>query len=711
MNKVKFKIIDGGKAIPIGNNLYKLIGRSHEEGGIGIELKDGNAKTVIEGEDKEIFEPKNHEFRVLSNSIKIGNKTPAQLAEAGYNPDIIFKAQQSINGNYGGNYAENGSKKYTYIGGTPEESRKKYYEFDTKLTDIINAISKEYDIAPELLFHRLSKEGIIDRAIQHNNENYFRNKKYNENNEFISIIDRTTFDPFVEIGLDDGFDNYDNYNLKRNIPIAENKKYNEKGRLVNSVQTANVQDAIELMAAELNYRKNILAKNGINPTNALISASYNKGINGVIDSNNKGNLEKEYSIPNTYNSLIRDIKYKPDDRFMNTDYVDQVHKNLQEMNDSYIVTHKHDKNNKINYFNNNYKNHFKGIDEKTINNILNEFLKLGNGSNQSYDIEDAILLNDVEKLNTSDITLLKNKYKNGGQINMKLKHKNKQDITDMVMNEILPHSTGERKKFDDGGVWGTSEWSLAGNLGLNVLNALTQGILGSVFGNKAIDMYTKAKSKLKKTFTPVAREYIDTRVDIENELSGIKQSTAKLIENAKANTSNAKVARLQAQNAIKQQNELEHRAYTNKYKEESNRRNIAAELATKYNIIDNQNYIQSEREYQDKMLQLDLGIANAEISKGQTWGNAVGSALKAGADSLTDYATMTNDLLKSNNSAAYVEYMKRNYGHFLNSDGTLKDKYKGNTRIENFYNKNLKPLFSTNILTPTIIPYSGGLLT
>ena len=270
MNKVKFKIIDGGKAIPIGNNLYKLIGRSHEEGGIGIELKDGNAKTIIEAERKEIFEPKAHEFRIFSNSLKIGNKTPAQLAEAGYNPDIIFKAQQSINGNYGGSYAENGTKKYTYIGGTPEESRKKYYEFDTKLTDIINAISKEYDIAPELLFHRLSKEGIIDRAIQHNNENYFRNKKYNENNEFISIIDRTTFDPFVEIGLDDGFDNYDNYNLKRNIPIAENKKYNEKGRLVNSVQTANVQDAIELMAAELNYRKNILAKN------ADITAKYSR---------------------------------------------------------------------------------------------------------------------------------------------------------------------------------------------------------------------------------------------------------------------------------------------------------------------------------------------------------------------------------------------------------------------------------------------------
>ena len=48
MSKVKFRIIDGGKAIPIGNNLYKVVGRSHEEGGVITELKDGNAKTIIE---------------------------------------------------------------------------------------------------------------------------------------------------------------------------------------------------------------------------------------------------------------------------------------------------------------------------------------------------------------------------------------------------------------------------------------------------------------------------------------------------------------------------------------------------------------------------------------------------------------------------------------------------------------------------------------
>lgn len=608
MSRVKFKIIDGGKAIPIGNNLYKLIGRSHEEGGIGMELKDGNAKTIIEAEDGEDFEPKTHEFRIFSDSIKIGNKTPAQLAEAGYNPDIIFKAQQSINGNYGGSYGKDGLIKKLigfFTGNDKKESanveNKKDNAIDWDEIKIKQAYtesgfnSKAVSKAPAYGLYQITPQTL---------------KEFNDKTGNTYIVE-------------------DLYNDKINTEIRDwyiNDLYNREWNTKN-----NPSDSVRAT-------KTIMAYN-MGPTNLV--------------------------------NKLNELKVKGYDIYQSLDWTqdDSIPVESREYNDFIL----------------------RNINNSTSRNKL------------AYEAS--------KKKNSDKVEGIRNGFKNGGQINMKLKHKNKQDITDMVMNEILPHSTGERKKFDGGGVWGTSEWSLAGNLGLNALNALGQGIIGSITGNKAIKTFIDAKSKLKKIFTPVVREHIDTRVNIDNELSGIKQSTAKLIENAKANTSNAKVARLQAQNAIKQQNELEHRAYTNKYKEESNRRNIAAELATKYNIIDNQNYIQSEREYQDKMLQLDLGIANAEMAKGKTWGNAIGSALKAGADTITDYATMTNDLLKSNNSANYVEYMKRNYGRYLNPDGTLKDKYKGDTRIENFYNKNLKPLFAPSILTSTIIPYSGGLLT
>ena len=418
------------------------------------------------------------------------------------------------------------------------------------------------------------------------------------------------------------------------------------------------------MAAELNYRKSILVKNGINPTNALISASYNRGINGVIDNNNKENLEKEYSIPNTYNSLIRDITYKPDDRFMNTLYVDQVHKNLQEMNDSYIVTHKHDKNNKIDYFNNNYQNHFKGIDEKTINNILNEFLKLGNGNSQSYDIEYAILLNDVEKLNTSDITLLKNKYKNGGQINMKLKHKNKQDITDMVMKEILPHSTGERKKFFDGGVWGDSDWSLLGNIGANILNGFTQGIIGSINGSRLGKLYDSMKRK--STYVPVAREHIDTRVDIQPQLTGLKQAEHTLIENANANTSNSKVARQQARTAVANRIQQEHAVYGAKHDKEHSLRTAEGQLQTQYNLADAASLSADIKDQNDFDMMKIMGKANAKTAEAQAWGQGMASMLQNTGQSLMDYAQMNTDLLKSNNPNAYDQWFTKEYGHLKN---------------------------------------------
>lgn len=314
-----------------------------------------------------------------------------------------------------------------------------------------------------------------------------------------------------------------------------------------------------------------------------------------------------------------------------------------------------------------------------------------------------------KKLNKDKVDILNNNFKNGGQINMKLKNKNKQDITDIVMNEILPHSTGERKKFNGGGVWGVSEWSLAGNLGLNLLSGLTQGIISSVTSNKLRKMYDSMKRK--STYIPVAREHINTKVDIEPQLSATKLAEQKLIDNAQANTSSSKVARQQVRDAVKNRIAIDNQIYGDKFNKETALRNAEAELQTRYNLVDNQNKLVDIREQNDFDLQKSLGKVNASIMESQTWGNAVASTLGNSATTLTDYATMTNDLLKSNNPAAYTEYMRRNYGRILNPDGTLKDKYKGNKRIEDFYNNTLKPLFGSNVSTSTIIPYGGGLLT
>lgn len=748
MTKKRIRITDGGIALPLGNNTFLMKGRLHSQGGIGI----GNGgKNDIEVEDGEVVKFNKDNIQVLSDQPMLNGISPANALLAGGNFNKIFKAQQSINGNYGGSYAEDGTNKddiayNKFIETLPDNQRytdttkydmRRYWELNGKPKNFKESINRE-----EPMFH------LEDDGYYHASTIAWNDKG---EGEFIKNRNHET------IGLEIG-----SY-LRDKNHLLRSKEY-----------------ILDATGNKIKYRKRTPSET-ILPEGAYIgdlkeNQKYSIGgiIKKIIDSftdDKKENTNGENKKDNTIDWDEIKIKQAYTESGFDSKAVSKAPayglyqitpQTLKEFNDktgnSYKVEDLY--NDKINteirdwYMNDLYNREWNTKNNpsdsvratKTIMaynmgptnlvNRLNELKAKGYDIYQSLDwtqddsipvesreYNDFILRNinnstsrnqlayeTSRKKNADKVEGIKNGFKNGGKINMKLKHKNKQDITDIVMNEILPSSTGERKKFLPGGVWGASEWGLAGNLGLNALNALTQGTLGSIFGNKAIKTFNDAKSKLKKIFTPVAREYIDTRVAMENELSGIKQSTAKLIENAKANTSNAKVARSEAQNAIKQQNELEHRAYTNKYREESNRREMAAKLATQYNIIDNQNYIQSEKEYQDKLLQLDLGIANAEMSKGQTWGNAIGSALKAGADTITDYTTMTNDLLKSNNPYAYAEYMRRNYGRFLNSDGTLKDIYKGNTRIENFYNKNLKPLFFSSNVAPQIITYDGGLL-
>ena len=311
-----------------------------------------------------------------------------------------------------------------------------------------------------------------------------------------------------------------------------------------------------------------------------------------------------------------------------------------------------------------------------------------------------------KKKNSDKVEGIRKGFKNGGQINMKVKNNNKIDITKEVMDRILPISTGERKKF----LWGGTEWSLLGNIGTNLLSTLGQGITGSIAGNKLMKMYKNLKRE--STYIPVAREHINTRVNVEPQLTGNKEAEAKLIRNAQANTSNSKVAREQMRQAVASRVQADHTVYGDKLNRETQLRNAEAELQTRYNLVDNQNIIKDLTEKNDFEMQRQIGMANVDASKAQNWGAAIAQGLKGVGTAIGDYATMKNDLLKSNNPAAYAEYMKFNYGHLLKSDGTLKDIYKGKKKYEDFYNSTLKPIFGSNTtLQPTIVPYSGGLLT
>lgn len=95
MNRTRKRIVPnvvrGGTAIPIGDNLYYMKGRKHEQGGIDI---GNNAKTGLEVEGGEVLQTSPNSIRVFSSVPFLYGESPANLVRAGVNPDDVFNAQE-----------------------------------------------------------------------------------------------------------------------------------------------------------------------------------------------------------------------------------------------------------------------------------------------------------------------------------------------------------------------------------------------------------------------------------------------------------------------------------------------------------------------------------------------------------------------------------------------------------------------------------------
>lgn len=96
------KIIRGGNAIPIGDNLFLMKGRKHKNGGIDIG-KD------LEVEGGEIMQTSPNEIKVFSAQKFLGGESPAELILSGANPDRVFAAQEQYKNIHGIN--DDGTKK------------------------------------------------------------------------------------------------------------------------------------------------------------------------------------------------------------------------------------------------------------------------------------------------------------------------------------------------------------------------------------------------------------------------------------------------------------------------------------------------------------------------------------------------------------------------------------------------------------------------
>lgn len=146
------------------------------------------------------------------------------------------------------------SKSLDYIGGTTEQSRDKFFDKIPNVSQFVDSIAPKYNITPELLRHRLSKEGFVDKAIKEYNN---RSNKYEQQNFNNTILNDTTYNGFHQFGLDNGYE----YLTKRKTGLKDDVEWydveaeNEKGKTVKAATGKTVRDNIILQAAVLEHLK------------------------------------------------------------------------------------------------------------------------------------------------------------------------------------------------------------------------------------------------------------------------------------------------------------------------------------------------------------------------------------------------------------------------------------------------------------------------
>lgn len=186
-----------------------------------------------------------------------------------------------------------------------EEVREKVAKLIPGFTDSLSVIANRHNINPSLMYRRISKEGYLD----------YQARLYNEvipstaQKDFFDDAADQEVSGFNEFGLDDIRDVLESNQLKLTKPVQwrpdENVRYNEKDRRVYSVYFPTLWDAMEVKAAELARRKEIMKQRGHSGRDLDIwtNASYNLGTEHE-DLNDTEWIRKTYSFPD-YSHLFK----------------------------------------------------------------------------------------------------------------------------------------------------------------------------------------------------------------------------------------------------------------------------------------------------------------------------------------------------------------------------------------------------------------------
>lgn len=194
--------------------------------------------------------------------------------------------------------------KRDYIGGkTSKITREKTAKLIPGFIDSIVATSKRHHINPEVLYHRISKEGYLDnKAFNYNYEGSIKDQK-----QYWQNVINQEVDGFQEFGLDDAGSLLKEGRIKLTKPVSweELDATNEKKRNVVSVSTPTVWDALEIKAGDLRRRQDIMKKMGFRgkDLDTWTNASYNLGVSHK-DLKNRKYIERNYTIPD-YSHFIK----------------------------------------------------------------------------------------------------------------------------------------------------------------------------------------------------------------------------------------------------------------------------------------------------------------------------------------------------------------------------------------------------------------------
>lgn len=174
-----------------------------------------------------------------------------------------------------------------YIGGTPSETRQKFWSKNPIILQAVQEAAQRYNINPALLKNRLNREGFVDSAIERNNARHRDNQRM----PYIGLQEAILHDPqfaesgFGYFGTDDVGTLIQEGKVKlqgENWGTGDND--NEKGRKVLSAEGHTNYDNIGINAAALKYFQDTVKQDYPNISDEDLDrytqAYYNRGIAG-----------------------------------------------------------------------------------------------------------------------------------------------------------------------------------------------------------------------------------------------------------------------------------------------------------------------------------------------------------------------------------------------------------------------------------------------